>query len=126
MNNKKDEKNFGHVLITIGATIFIFFSVVGQLFNASSLIVIVFSNLGFMISVGGIIVSVVLTQSKNNNKKRTYDQSKMEHKDCDIILGDGCLHEDEMTASKYKVCKNCGHKNTRDMKKCSVCGYKLK
>ncbi|MBE5736207.1 MAG: hypothetical protein E7356_02470 [Clostridiales bacterium] len=125
MDNNKKENNIGQVVILIGMVICIFFTMVGSMFKMPTVIVSVFATIGFLIAVFGFVLTIILHLPKNNNATRTYDKTKMEHKDCDIVIGDGCLHEDVETGSKYKVCKNCGHKNTKDMKRCSVCGHRL-
>lgn len=80
-----------------------------------------------IVMIGSGIVSILVGKyTKSVDQKRESGSTgSLEHTSCDI--DNSCFHEyapvgdDEYT----KVCKNCGHRNSKKDKRCSVCGKKL-
>ncbi|MBQ7351275.1 MAG: zinc ribbon domain-containing protein [Clostridia bacterium] len=87
------------------------------------LFVMVFFVMGISTRVVGDLKGKDARNSTKLKPKR--DSSSLEHINCDVNVGDSCLHLDGVTDRDYKACKNCGHNNAKNAKKCSVCGKKL-
>ena len=92
--------------------------------------IIIFISFTVFFAISGIIMRAAgnsqSSGSGNSTKlKPKRDSSSLEHINCDVNVGDSCLHLDGVTDRDYKACKNCGHNNPKNAKKCSVCGKKL-
>lgn len=81
----------------------------------------------FFIVFVSVSIFITASQNKNNSKNNNDKGSGLEHSNCDTNVGDNCFHEyTPLSEDDYnKVCKNCGHRNDKKHKKCSVCGRRL-
>ena len=80
--------------------------------------------------VGSIIVifSSVFVAVKKNADKLKLDQGKrtnLTHKECIEESSKDCIHIYGSAYVDRKTCKNCGHKNEKNAKRCSVCGTRF-
>ena len=67
------------------------------------------------------------TEKMNTKNNNAHDGgTSLEHNDCENVQTESCLHVYDVIDDKYnKVCKNCGHRNDKKAKRCTVCGKKL-
>ena len=83
-----------------------------------------FMPIGFII----VIIIVIYVSAKKNAEKLQSEQGKkanITHKECVEEASQDCIHIYDATPADRKACKNCGHKNEKKAKRCSVCGTKL-
>ena len=66
--------------------------------------------------------------NEHRTTRSDYSNINLSHTDCDNEIDENCIHVyDLMGEDEYNtVCKNCGYKNSKKAKKCSVCGKRIR